>query len=65
MDSGRFGGIGGGSTQSPPMFSTVKAYLTRPSTYVLIVIGVVIAFAYSRFVPGIVKDAAAKLPGAQ
>lgn len=47
------------------MFSTIKSYLTRPSTYVLIVIGVVLAFAYSRFVPNAVKDVAAKLPGAQ
>ncbi len=45
--------------------STIKAYLTKPSTYVLIVVGVVLAFAYSRFVPSVVKDVAGKLPGAQ
>lgn len=55
----------GGVVPPPPMLSTIKSYLTRPSTYVLIVIGVVLAFAYSRFVPGIVKDTASKLPGAQ
>lgn len=47
------------------MISTIKSYLTKPSTYVLIVIGVVLAFAYSRFVPSAVKTAASKLPGAQ
>lgn len=47
------------------MISNIKAYLTKPSTYVLILVGVVLAFAYSRFVPSVVKDAAAKLPGAQ
>lgn len=47
------------------MIQNLMSYLKKPSTYVILVIGIVIAFAYSRFVPGVVKSAAAKLPGAQ
>lgn len=46
------------------MLATLKTYLTKPSTYVLILVGIVIAYAYGRFVPGVVKQTAAKLPGA-
>lgn len=47
------------------MLSNVLAYLKKPSTYVILVAGIIIAFAYSRFVPGAVKTVASKLPGAQ
>lgn len=50
---------------TPPMLSNVLAYLKKPSTYVILVLGIVIAYAYGRFVPGAVKTAASKLPGAQ
>lgn len=46
------------------MLSNILSYLKKPSTYVILVLGIVIAFAYSRFVPGVVKTAASKLPGA-
>jgi hypothetical protein len=46
------------------MLDTLKSYLTKPSTYVLILIGIVIASAYARFVPSVLKQTAAKLPGA-
>lgn len=55
----------GGVVPTPPMFSNILSYLKKPSTYVILVVGILIAFAYSRFVPGVVKSAAAKLPGAQ
>ena len=55
----------GGGVPTPPMFSNIPSYLKKPSTYVILVVGILIAFAYSRFVPGVVKSAAAKLPGAQ
>jgi len=55
----------GGGVPTPPMFSNILSYLKKPSTYVILVVGILIAFAYSRFVPGVVKSAAAKLPGAQ
>ena len=45
--------------------STVLAFIKKPSTWVLILIGIVIAYAFGRFVPGFIKTAASKLPGAQ
>jgi|JI10StandDraft_1071094.scaffolds.fasta_scaffold1163916_2 hypothetical protein len=47
------------------MLSNVISYLKKPSTYIILVVGILIAFAYSRFVPSAVKSVAAKLPGAQ
>jgi hypothetical protein len=43
---------------------TLLSYLKKPSTYIILVVGIIIALAYSRFL-GPVKTVAAKLPGAQ
>ncbi len=43
---------------------TILAYAKRPSTYVLLAIGIIVAFAFGRFL-GPLKTVAAKLPGAQ
>jgi hypothetical protein len=57
------GGATGCGRQLAPM-QNILALLKKPSTYVLILIGVVFAFAYGRFF-GPVKTVASKLPGGQ
>lgn len=49
----------------PPMLSKITATLKNPIFWIGAVIGLIFAFAYSRFVPGAVKTVASKLPGAQ
>lgn len=44
------------------MLSTVKSYLTKPSTYVLIGVGIVLAFAYGSFLGKWAKPVASALP---
>lgn len=44
--------------------SKLVSILKKPSTYVIAVVVVVLVLAYNRFIPGAVKSAAAKLPGA-
>lgn len=46
------------------MLSTLKSYAMKPSTYVILAIGAIIAFAFGRFL-GPLKSVAQKLPGAQ
>lgn len=40
---------------------TLKAYLTKPSTYVLLAVGIILAFAYGRYLKPL-RAAASKLP---
>lgn len=44
------------------MFSKIKSYATRPSTYVILALGAVIAFAFGRYL-GPLKKVAANIPG--
>jgi hypothetical protein len=46
------------------MLSKIIATLKSPIFWIGAVVGLVLAFAYARFVPKIVKTAAGKLPGA-
>lgn len=56
---------GTNSTLIPPMLAKITATLKSPIFWIGAVVGLVLAFAYSRFVPGVVKTVASKLPGAQ
>ena len=42
----------------------ILAYLKKPSTYVILAVGIIVAFAFGRFF-GPLKTVASKLPGAQ
>ena len=44
------------------MINKIKSFATKPSTYVILLVGAVIAFAFGRFL-GPVKTIANKLPG--
>lgn len=46
------------------MLDKIKSFATRPSTYVILALGAVLAFAFARFLDPL-KTIASKLPGSQ
>lgn len=46
------------------MLSQITSFAKKPSTYVILAVGIVLAFAFGRFF-GPLKTVASKLPGAQ